>query len=203
MLPIKETVMPHHQDKNPSDATVIARLDTAWECGQLSWVRTPYWRDGAFGRGPIQTTHWRNYIKMGARLNLPLREQPELLPVPKHGADSAVVGMAEGLYTGKKLSDYEFPSSLDNAWQTHPRRIVNGKDGTDAKIAGYHRAFHAAVIAAGWTGGPFQPASEPVSPPLPPGMPKPDMAKPDETTPQLPNGGFLTALINWIRNSLR
>lgn len=153
MLPIKETVQRRHKDKNPSDAEVIRRLDAAWAKGQLSWVKTPYWRDGAFGRGPIQTTHWRNYIKMGKRLGLPLREKPELLLDPKHGADSAVIGMAEGLYTGKKISDYSLPVDLDNGWKTHPRRIVNGRDGTDGDIAGYTRAFHKALVAAGWGDG--------------------------------------------------
>lgn len=190
MLPIKETVMPYHRDKNPSDATVIARLDRAWARGQLSWVRTPYWRDGAFGRGPIQTTHWRNYEKMGARLGLPLRRRPELLLDPKHGADSAVVGMAEGLYTGKKLSDYRFPGALNNGWRTHPRRIVNGKDGTDAEVSGYHRAFYAALIAAGWTGEALQP--NPIPPP-------PDIPKPDDTPSQPPQSGFFHALLQILK----
>lgn len=181
MLPIKETVYKSHKNKNPSDATVIARLNRAWARGQLSWVRTPYWRDGAFGRGPIQTTHWRNYIKMGTRLGLPLRQKPELLLVPEHGADSAVVGMAEGLYTGKKLSDYRFPDDLNNGWRTHPRRIVNGKDGTDAKISRYHRAFYAALVAAGWTGEAAQPNPTP---------PPPDIPKPDDNPSQPPQSGF-------------
>lgn len=159
MLPIKETVQRGHKDKNPSDAEVIRRLDRAWARGQLTWVKTPYWRDGAFGRGPIQTTHWRNYIKMGRRLGLPLREKPELLIEPSHGADSAVIGMMEGLYTGRKVTDYRLPADLDNEWKTHPRRIVNGKDGTDADIAKYTRAFHKAFVEAGW--------GEPTSAPIP------------------------------------
>ena len=189
MLPIKETVMRHHKDTNPSDATVIARLDRAWARGQLTWVRAPYWRDGAFGRGPIQTTHWRNYEKMGRRLGLPLRQKPELLLESKHGSDSAVVGMAEGLYTGKKLSDYRFPSSLDNGWRTHPRRIVNGRDGSDAEIAASHRGFHTALVAAGWTGE----FTEPVPPP-------PDIPKPDKPLSKPPQGGFFHALLKLIRS---
>ena len=150
MLPIKETVFPSHQDKNPSDATVIARLDRAFAKGQLPWVKTPYWRDGAFGRGPIQITHWPNYERMGKRLGVDLRGNPSLALDPKTGADIAVVGMSEGMFTGRKLSDYDFPSALNNPPDTNPRRIVNGKDGTDAKIAATHRHFHAALIAGGW-----------------------------------------------------
>jgi len=51
MAPIKETVMPDHDDKNPTDATVIKRLDAAFAKGQLKGVKTPYWRDGEFGPG--------------------------------------------------------------------------------------------------------------------------------------------------------
>lgn len=166
MMPIKETVYPYHKDKNPSDATVIARLDRAWAKGQLTWVSTPYWRDGAFGRGPIQTTHWRNYRKMGKRLGIDLVKHPERLLEPRIGADSAVIGMVEGLYTGKKLSDYSFPAALDKPPKSHPRRIVNGVDGTDREISRYHRAFHAAINAAG--GVPEQSTSRDEQPEQPP-----------------------------------
>ena len=54
MAPIKETVMPSHKDKNPSDAEVIRRLDAAFAKGRLGAVKTPYWRTGWFGRGQIQ-----------------------------------------------------------------------------------------------------------------------------------------------------
>lgn len=199
MLPIKETVMRYHKDKNPSDATVIKRLDRAFAKGQLSWVKTPYWRDGAFGRGPIQTTHWRNYEKIGRRLGLPLRDKPELLLNPKHGADSAVIGMTEGLYTGKKLSDYRFPAALDSDWRHHPRRIVNGNDGTDAKISKYHRAFYGALVAAGQKSGPVpipnrKPAlPEPVIPPGPPDV-EPFERPPSPQSKQ----SFIATFIGWL-----
>lgn len=150
MLPIKETVFASHKDKNPSDATVIARLDAAFAKGQLPWVKTPYWRDGWFGRGPIQITHEANYRKMGARLGVDLVGNPALALEPDVGADIAVVGMSEGLFTGRKLSDYRFPAALSARPAQNPRRIVNGQDGTDAKIAGTHRAFLAALEVAGW-----------------------------------------------------
>jgi hypothetical protein len=150
MLGIKETVMPSHKDKRPSDATVIKRLDTAWAKGQLSWVSTPYWRDGGFGRGPIQLTHWSNYLKMGTALGVDLRANPDLALDPKIGADIVVVGMSKGMFTGKKLSDYAFPACLYLEPAKHPRRIVNGKDGTDADIAKYHVAFRNVLVAGGY-----------------------------------------------------
>jgi predicted chitinase len=149
MLGIKETVMQSHSDKNPPDEVVKNRLDIAWAGNKLPWVKVPYWREGWFGRGPIQITHKANYEKMGKRLGVDLVRKPHLALDPRIGADIAVVGMMEGLFTGKKLAQYSFPSALDAAPADHPRRIVNGQDGTDAKIAKYHRVFFEAIEAAG------------------------------------------------------
>lgn len=148
MSPIKETVMPHHKDKAPTDAEVIARLNRAYAAGQLPWVKTPYWRDGAFGRGPIQITHWSGYDRVGKAIGVDLRGNPDLALVPKIGAKIAVIGMRDGLFTGKKLADYRFPEALEARPDFHPRRIVNGKDGSDAEVSEFHRAFHAALVAA-------------------------------------------------------
>ena len=150
MLGIKETVMPYHKDKNPSDATVISRLNRAWKAGKLGKVRKPYWQDGAFGRGPIQLTHWSNYSKFGKRLGVDLRKNPSLALDPDIGADIAVIGMKEGMFRTFGLSDYRFPHDLDNAPTTNPRRIVNGNDGSDKEVAANHRVFHGALVAAGW-----------------------------------------------------
>lgn len=144
MAPIKETVMPHHLDKNPSDAEVIRRLDRAFAAGKLKWVKTPYWRDGWFGRGPIQITHRTNYAKFGI-------SDPNDALRPHIGAHIAVRGMRDGMFTGKKLADYTFPADLDAPPSRHPRRIVNGVDGSDAEVAKFHRQFAAALTKAGWT----------------------------------------------------
>lgn len=142
MYPIKETVFPHHRDKNPSDAEVIRRLDRAWENGQLPWVTVPYWRGGAFGRGQLQITHDYNYAKFGitnyaAALQLPV------------SARIAVQGMLEGMFTGKRLSDYTFPRDMDNPPRTDPRRIVNGIDGSDDEVQRNHMIFAGALASAG------------------------------------------------------
>lgn len=150
MSPIKETVMPSAKNKNPSDATVIARLNKAWADGKLKGVKTPYWRDGAFGRGPIQITHWDNYVKFGKALGVPLRENPSLALDGAIGADIAVIGMRDGMFRNKKLSDYSFPSALDAKPANHPRRIVNGNDGSDAEVSTKHRQFYTALVTAGW-----------------------------------------------------
>jgi predicted chitinase len=150
MFPIKETVMPSHKDKTPSDATVIARLDKAFAAGKLKWVKTPYWRDGWFGRGQIQLTHKANYAKFGIT-------RPEDALRPEVSARIAVRGMVEGMFTGRKLADYAFPAALDAPPAQNPRRIVNGQDGSDREVAGFHRQFAAALEEAGWGTAPQRP----------------------------------------------
>lgn len=159
MSPIKETVMPAHKDKHPSDAEVIARLDRAFAAGKLKWVKEPYWRDGWFGRGPLQVTHRANYRKFGIT-------DPNDMLKPDIGARVAIEGMSKGMFTGKSLSDYDFPAALDAPPKANPRRIVNGPDGSDRQVAKYHREFAAALEAAGWQKvnpvAPIRPAPAPI-----------------------------------------
>ena len=143
MGPIKETVMESHKNRNPSDAEVIRRLDNAFRRGRLPWVKTPYWRDGEFGRGQIQLTHAANRAKFG------ITNRDDLLK-PEVSARIAVEGMSKGMFTGRKLSDYTFPNDLSNPPKTNPRRIVNGQDGSDAEVAASHRMFADALRKSGW-----------------------------------------------------
>ena len=143
MYPIKETVMPWHKDKNPSDAEVKRRLDEAWRKDQLTGVKAPYWRDGAFGRGQIQLSRPTNYAKFG------ISNYSDALKLPV-SAHIAVVGMRDGLFTGRALSGYVFPAAVDHMPSLNPRRIVNGNDGSDKEVAGFHKQFAAALVLAGW-----------------------------------------------------
>jgi predicted chitinase len=143
MAPIKETVMAHHQDQNPTDATVIARLDRAFAAGKMKGVKAPYWRQGWFGRGQIQITHKSNYARFGIK-------NPDDALKPDVSARIAVTGMRDGMFTGRKLADYEFPAALGAPVPQNPRRIVNGNDGSDAEVARFHLAFAEALQAAGW-----------------------------------------------------
>ena len=150
MSPIKETVMKYHTDKNPSDATVIKRLDNAYAKGQLPWVKKPYWRTGYFGRGQLQITHEDNYAKFGEAFNIDLVGNPSLALDPAVSARIAVFGMLRGAFTNKKLSDYGFPNAVEAPPEYNPRRIVNGKDGTDKDVARYYKVFRQALINAGY-----------------------------------------------------
>jgi len=167
MLPIKETVMPHHKDKNPSDTTVIKRLNDAYAAGKLAWVKAPYWLAGWFGRGPLQVTHEKNYEKIGKKIGVDLVKNRERILEPDIGAATAVVGLRDGVYTGRKLADYDFPAALDALPKENPRRMVNGVDGTDKDVAGYHRKFFAALTAANFRLVSHEPPVPEVQPVLP------------------------------------
>ena len=145
MAPIKETVLASHKNRNPSDAEVARRLERAWTAGKLPWVRTPYWRDipSWFGRGQIQITHRDNYLKFG------ITDPNDALKL-EVSARIAVEGMRDGKFRGRKLSDYRFPQALSSPPDMHPRRIVNGRDGSDSQVSGWHRRFADALEVAGW-----------------------------------------------------
>jgi len=163
MAPIKETVMPHHKNKNPSDAEVKRRLDVAFKAGKLPWVKAPYWLDGWFGRGQIQITHRVNYQKFG------IVNPDDALKLPV-SARVAVQGMVNGRFTGRKLSDYAFPAALSNPPASHPRRIVNGQDGSDAEVSRFHREFAAALEAASAPMAAPPAAHKAAQPPAPPAV---------------------------------
>lgn len=167
MAPIKETVMPHHKNKQPTDKEVIARLDRAFAAGKLKWVKTPYWRDGWFGRGQIQITHKANYAKFG------ITNPDDALRLDV-SARVAVEGMTQGKFTGMQLSDYDFPKAIFDPPSRNPRRIVNGPDGSDGEVAKFHQQFAKALQFAGW--GVKQEIR----------IPAPDWAKEADTEPQRP-----------------
>lgn len=142
MQPVRETFA-------SSDAGAIKALDKAYAAGKLGQVGEPYWRkDKAgkswYGRGRIQITHKRNYEKLGERLGVDLVGNPDLALDPVISARITIIGMLEGLFTGKKLSDYFSGNKSD---PVGARRIVNGTDKAKL-IAGYYQNFLDAINAA-------------------------------------------------------
>ena len=138
MVPVREAFA-------TSDADAIRRLDAAYAAGQLPMVSKPYWRDGWFGRGPVQITFEDNYRKMGKALGVDLEGNPSLLLDPVVGARSAVVGMVKGLFVrGQNLSRY-FNDTVDDP--VGARRIINGTSRASL-IAGYHVNFLDSIKAA-------------------------------------------------------
>ncbi|WP_024888866.1 peptidoglycan-binding protein [Luteimonas huabeiensis] len=92
-----------------------------------------------FGRGYAHLTHWYNYQRLGAALGRgdELLDNPSLAAEPEIAAGVLVVGMRDGLFTGRGLHHY---ITAENADHFNARRIVNGTD----------RASDIAALARAW-----------------------------------------------------
>ena len=181
MMPIKETVFRSHKDQNPTDAQVIARLDAAWAKKQLPWVQAPYWRGGFFGRGQIQLTHENNYRKFSPLVGVDLVKNPgKALNLP-FSAKIAVVGCERGMFTGKRLANFDMPTGYDHL---NARRIVNRFVLKQAEaVADASEAFEAALVAGGYVGPRTAPA------------PDYEIGTPTEAEP----GGLLMLILKLLR----
>lgn len=90
-------------------------------------MQNKYWASGYYGRGYVQLTWKQNYAKFTPIVGYDLVKFPNLVLRPQIGARILVVGMKDGLFSGKKLADY-FPSKEAGGpadW-LNARRIVNG-----------------------------------------------------------------------------
>lgn len=77
------------------------------------------------GMGYVQLTWSENYQKASDKLSVDFVSNPKLLLDPVHATEILVLGMIEGWFTGKKLSDY---ITLQRSDFVEARQIINGKD---------------------------------------------------------------------------
>ncbi|MHC2016296.1 hypothetical protein [Methylobacterium sp. CM6247] len=138
--------------------------------------------DGAkfAGRGYVQLTGRANYRRATGELqnrgyltrSQDLTQTPDSAMVPDIAAAIMFIGMQEGWFTGRKLSDYFGPTK---SIPVGARAIINGTDKAST-IAGYFRGFQTALLAAGHLPGGVV-ATVPVPPvtvaPIPPTSPGP------------------------------
>lgn len=96
-------------------------------------LQEKYWYTGYYGRGFVQLTWLKNYEIMSKRIGVDLVKYPDLALDTTNAAKIIITGMYEGLFTGKKLSDYINATKAD---YINARRIVNGIDKA-ALIYGY------------------------------------------------------------------
>lgn len=96
------------------------------------------------GRGYVQITGKMNYDKFSELLDLDLLTNPDWALRDDVAAKIAVIGMRDGVFTGKKLGDY-FTAKVSD-W-VKARRIINGLDRAN-DIAGYARKFYASLLDA-------------------------------------------------------
>ena len=77
------------------------------------------------GRGFVQLTWERNYIRAGQELGVDLISEPDRAMVPGIAAKVLVIGSREGWFTGRRLSHYIVTGAVDFVGA---RRIINGTD---------------------------------------------------------------------------
>lgn len=78
-----------------------------------------------YGRGLCQLTWNYNYEKFSKILGIDLINNPDLALEPQHSVSIIMIGMRDGIFTGKKLSDYFKETSYD---YYKARKIINGLD---------------------------------------------------------------------------
>lgn len=107
------------------------------------------------GRGHVQITGKTNYQKVSKYIGKDAVANPDLMLDIRNSVIALVHCMIDGVYTGKKLSDYNLPGSY-----FHARAIINGdKDRKEGNgkigdtIAGYAKNFEKALIAADFAKG--------------------------------------------------
>lgn len=123
------------------------------------------------GGGLPQTTFKDNYAKIRDMTGVDVVGDPDKIVLPDVASAALVEAMRAGIYTGKKLGDYNLPAQYKEA-----RAIINGDVETNGeKIAGYARLFEAALRKAGYAStGPAQPLPAEPAQPVDPAAPKPD-----------------------------
>ncbi|ALR91299.1 peptidoglycan-binding protein [Vibrio alginolyticus] len=105
-----------------------------------------------YGRGDVQVTWKYNYERLSKTIfntdtlgqGVDLVNNPDLLLAPIYSAQATIIGMATGLFTGKKYSDYLDQETPD---YVNARRIINGTDCAEV-IAGYAHEFERALKLA-------------------------------------------------------
>lgn len=108
--------------------------------------------DGALfaGRGYVQLTGRRNYVRASEAVGYPLVGNPALAMRPDIAAEILRCGMIEGWFVPGHTFERHLPTAICTREQfAAARRIINGTDKRDL-IAGYALDFQAALIAGGW-----------------------------------------------------
>ncbi|MBK7252642.1 MAG: hypothetical protein IPI04_01685 [Ignavibacteria bacterium] len=94
-----------------------------------------------YGRGFVQLTWYENYQKAGVKLGLNLIKNPEKTLELSVATKIMFLGMMEGWFTGKKLSQY-FNSTTEDVYNA--RRIINGTDKANL-IADYAYDYYSCI----------------------------------------------------------
>jgi putative chitinase len=105
--------------------------------GRTYGKKDPATGQAYYGRGYVQLTWKRNYQLLGKEFGVDLVNKPSLALKPEIAWSITTHGMSEGVFTGKKLSDYISGAKCD---YVGARKIINGTDRAQL-IAGYAEDF--------------------------------------------------------------
>lgn len=94
-----------------------------------------------YGRGYVQLTWFENFKKASEKLKHDFLNNPDDVMQIEHATNILLLGMKDGWFTGRKLSDYINQSKKD---YLNARRIINGMDKASL-IAGYAETFEKAL----------------------------------------------------------
>lgn len=133
-----------------------------WETAQtMKPVKEAYWVKDAeawrkrnlryypwYGRGFVQLTWEKNYKLASQKIGVDLIKDPDLACDPDVAAKVLIIGMREGWFTGKKLSDY---ITLQKSDYLGARKIVNGTDKRE-KIAEFAVRYEKDLRIVGYGG---------------------------------------------------
>lgn len=110
------------------------------------------------GMGYVQLTWEKNYKKASDKLGVDFVKNPKLLLEARYAVQILIVGMVEGWFTTKKLSDY---ITLKKSDFVGARRIINGTDRADT-IADYAKEYDKLLKDSGYGEAPVEQAEKPV-----------------------------------------
>ncbi len=128
-----------HEAYNPRRPEL--RLTPMKEYGGEKYLKSkPYYP--YYGRGLSQITWLVNYKRETLRTGIDLVNNPDAILSLPLAANSHVYCMANGIYTGRKLSDY---INANGCNFRSARKIINGLDQADL-ISEYAKQFLAALV---------------------------------------------------------
>lgn len=136
--------LPVREGWGTTDKSAIAAVTSLFNQKRISVNYALPFKNGLsyFGRGYAQITHYANYLIVGKRIGIDLANHPEYALRRDVAADIITVSMREGLFTGRKLSDYINSKLLD---YKNARRIINGTDAAD-RISALAITFYNSLV---------------------------------------------------------
>jgi hypothetical protein len=112
--------------------------------GKPYGIANPHTLQVYYGRGLVQTTWYANYLKLSRLLGIDCINHPDLLLQMDYAAPALFAALEQGLYTGRKLSEF---FNMHNEDPVGARACVNGHDKAQT-IAALYKMVKQALVGA-------------------------------------------------------